>query len=191
MRLLSAVSVLIAAAASLIAVPKCFGQAPNVDRNIAKKYSDDLRIFQEPSLWPESESVPPETYRFLWIRTFDRPVLIRIVLKPDGTGIATTKMTSGAGGYGFGTLNLQRTVELTKDEMNAFRTQLEELQFWSLPSKDPDNRLGFDGAEWVFDAIKDGHYKIIDRWSPEKGPVRRLGLLMLKYSKTRIPGPVY
>ncbi len=35
------------------------------------------------------------------------------------------------------------------------------------------------GAQWLAEAVKDGQYKVVDRWSPEKGPIHTLGIVML------------
>jgi len=40
------------------------------------------------------------------------------------------------------------------------------------------NVVNLDGAQWIVEAIKDGSYKIVDRWSPADGPIRRIGLMM-------------
>jgi hypothetical protein len=47
---------------------------------------------------------------------------------------------------------------------------------------------GCDGADWILEAVKDGRYKLVIRWSPRNGPVRTLGLTMVnKLGELKIP----
>jgi hypothetical protein len=41
-------------------------------------YSSQLRALQEPSLLSLSKSPSAESYRFLWLRTFNHPIAIRL-----------------------------------------------------------------------------------------------------------------
>jgi hypothetical protein len=34
--------------------------------------------------------------------------------------------------------------------------------------------------QWVIEGIDHGKYRLLDRWSPENGPVRELGLYFLR-----------
>jgi hypothetical protein len=36
-----------------------------------------------------------------------------------------------------------------------------------------------DGAQWILEGVKNGKYQVTDRWSPEVGPIRNLGIMML------------
>ncbi len=49
-----------------------------------------------------------------------------------------------------------------------------ERMVWTLPARDPTCIA--DGVTWVLEAAKDGRYKLVDRQSPEEGPIRELGL---------------
>jgi len=56
--------------------------------------------------------------------------------------------------------------------------QLRRVDFWSLPSH-TDEENGADGAEWIIEGVKEGKYHVVRRWSPEKGPIRELGLVFV------------
>jgi hypothetical protein len=60
-------------------------------------YSAQLRALKEPSLFQLASNALSHSYRFLWLRTFNHPIAIRVDIKPAGTGALTTKVTSGAG----------------------------------------------------------------------------------------------
>ncbi len=113
-------------------------------------------------------------YRFLWLRTFDHPIAVRLDVHEDGTGTLVTKMASGAGGYAPGKLTEDRTSVLTREQVSTFVGKTIAVHFWKLPSYDL-NRSGEDGSEWVIEGVKDGKYHIVDRWSPDKGAVFELG----------------
>jgi len=144
-------------------------------------YSGQLRALKEPSLWQMSKDVQSEqAYRFLWLRSFHHPVAVRLEVQPDGSGILTTKVTSGAGGYEPGKLIEDSTKNVSKEAVRSFLAHVDEVKYWSLPTSEPANPniVALDGAEWVLEGVRNGAYKIVDRWSPEKGPIRDLVLTM-------------
>jgi len=114
-------------------------------------------------------------------------VAIRIDVNTDGTSQLTTKMTSGAGGYDPGHLVQNSKSLLTKEQTSFLLEKIKEHQFWKLASaREPG---GADGAEWILEGVKNGMYHVVDRWSPQGGPVRGIGLIMLnELAKLKIPG---
>jgi hypothetical protein len=143
-------------------------------------YSKHLTALQEPSLWELSkQDAKAHVYRFLWLRSFDHPVAIRLAVKPDGTGLLTTKMTSGQGGHEPGRLIRIRIARSSQQQTQWFLDRIEEANFWKLPSRE-ELGVALDGAQWIFEALKDGKYHIVDRWSPDvRTPARILGEIML------------
>ena len=160
--------------------------SPGTDQFLSKWYSKQLTALDEPSIWLLSKNHKEETYRFLWLRTFHHPVAIRIDVNADGASWLTIKMTSGAGGYDPGHLLRNSKLLLTKEQTDVFLRKLKENQFWELaPTRESD---GNDGAQWILEGAKDGKYHIVDRWTPQDGPVRAIGLLMLnELAKLKIP----
>jgi hypothetical protein len=171
--------------------PGSLEDASRIGPSLSETYSKHLLALQEPSLWSLSKNQDEQTYRFLWLRTFDQPVAVRIDVNADGTSRLTIKMASGAGGYGTGKLVRSDTYTLTREKTTWFLGKIEENKFWGLPSIDR-TRMGADGAAWVIEGARNGSYHVVDRWSPDNGPVRIIGLLMLhKLKKLKIPGPTY
>lgn len=144
-------------------------------------YTKHLKALHEPSLWESSKTQKTQTYRFLWLRSFHHPIAVRLDLKLDRRSLLTTKISSGHGGYEPGRLIKNRRRELNKEETDWFLGRIEELKFWSLPTKEPEepNVIRLDGAEWILEGIKDGEYHLVERWSPDKGAVHALGIVML------------
>jgi hypothetical protein len=144
-------------------------------------YSKFLAAMQEPSLWESSKGQSGLTYRFLWLRSFHHPVAVRLDVKRDGTAVLTTKISSGHGGYEPGRLIMNRTQRFGKEQTTWVLDRIAELKFWNLPTNPPPdpNVVGVDGAQWIFEGAKGGTYHVVDRWSPEKGEVHALGIMML------------
>jgi hypothetical protein len=147
---------------------------------IVEWYSQQLKALQEPSLWEMSKSIKGQVYRFLWLRSFHHPVVVRLNVNDDGTGTLVTKVGDGQGGYPPGRLIENRTQDLSKQQTQRFLDEVKQLKYWDLSSREETNPrvVNLDGARWVIEAVRGGNYKIVDRWSPEKGPVKTLGLAM-------------
>ena len=106
---------------------------------------------------------------------------MRLDTQSDGTALLTTKISSGHGGYEPGKLIENRARKLNREQTRWFLDRVEELKFWSLPTTPPKDArtVGLDGAQWILEGVKDTQYHVVDRWSPDNGAVRTLGLAML------------
>ena len=144
----------------------------------AKWYSEQLTALQEPSLFEAKQDSTVQSYRFLWLRSFHHPVAIRVLIYADGSGLVVTKMADGSGGNKPGKLILNKTEPLSPDAVKIFTQKIHQLNYWTLPMRDT-NPSGTDGAQWVIEGIDQGTYHLVDRWSPNDGPVRKLGLFFL------------
>jgi hypothetical protein len=147
-------------------------------------YSKQLTALEEPSLLEVAKDKTAESYRFTWLRTFHHPVSVRLDILGDGSGVLIAKMASGAGGYDPGKVILNEKAKLAKQQIDAFLLQLRKAGFWTLPTMKKE--MGDDGAEWILEGVKTGNYHVVDRWSPEKGPVRDVGLYMMHAGKLKI-----
>jgi hypothetical protein len=143
-----------------------------------ESYSRVLAAFHEPSLWKLREDRGVECYRFLWLRTFHPAVCIRIEIHAKRGGVLFKKVGTGEYGFGgVGRLTLNKREQLTPEATGKF---LAQLWFFKVCDEPPlDERTGLDGARWILEGIKGGVYCVVDRWCPEKGPVRTIGLKML------------
>jgi hypothetical protein len=143
-------------------------------------YSHELKKLEEPSLLEESKNRLSESYRFLWLRTFHRPLAIRLDLRLNGSGILTTKVADGEAGFPHTVKHLIENVArpLSREQTRALLAQVRRTDFWSLPSH-VDDQAGTDGAEWIIEGVKEGRYHVVHRWSPERGPIRELGLVFV------------
>lgn len=168
--------------------PGVFDSKPDSDAFTISWYSKNLRALKEPSLWELSQKdANAEVYRFLWLRTNDEPIAVRLIVTNRG-GRLVSKMTSGKGGYDPGHLIFNRESPLSK-QVPMFLDAIQELNFWDLPTSAPSvngpdgsTAIGVDGAQWVVEGVKQGKYHVVDRWSPDRpDPVHMLGVELLIY----------
>jgi hypothetical protein len=172
--------------------PHAFEDDDKLNSFIVRWYSDQVIALQEPSLWEASRSSKSsQIYRFLWLPTFNHPVAVRVELAEDGTGTIVAKMSSGSGGYKPGKLIENRTCAVSRDDIQKLLAKLDSTDYWSLRSRDPESR-GEEGSEWTIESVRDGNYKLVNRWSPKDGPARDLGLMFLRLSGLKIaPDQIY
>ena len=141
-------------------------------------YSSQLAAANEQPL-QELAGVAPERLhvRFLWLRTFDNPIVVRIHEQEAGGAIIEAKRLSGAGGYEPGEIVdiLQRN--LTRSEFRRFNSLLSEGDLSNEPAANCD--MGSDGAQWILEVVADGQYSYFERWTPQEGGVRDVALRML------------
>jgi hypothetical protein len=149
-------------------------------------YSKHLVAMEEPSLYC-GVLEDAETYRFLWLRTFHNPVAVRVFRRGYDYGLDAV-ILDGAGGYDPGHVSRRVTRALSRDEWQTVIAGLEGVQFWQMATSRYE--FGFDGAEWIVEARRDGRYHIVDRWSGSDG-LERVGRLFLNLAKLNDVGPVY
>lgn len=149
-----------------------------VHNTLACWYGCSLRAMAEPSLQAAKNPPGTQAYRFLWLRTWDPPVAVRLSVAKEGTGTLAVRITNGRGGAYPGALANEESRRLSKAEVDGWLAKLAAANFWMLPSfqREP----GEGGAQWLVEGLKDGQYHLVDRWSPPEGPIRDLGLEMLK-----------
>jgi hypothetical protein len=164
-------------------------EPPNLYPEILREwYSRSLVALKEPSLFELAQNQTTHSYRFLWLRTFNNPVAIRLNVNADGTGTLIEKVTSGEAGFRPGSLTVSFAKPLTQKQTNDFVKKIEILNFWSIPTIDPAIG-GTDGSEWIIEGVHDGKYHVVNRWTPSSGPIRELGLAMaVNLAGMNIPG---
>jgi hypothetical protein len=149
-------------------------------------YSEQLAAAEEPSLYRASQRprrADAQTIRFTWLRSFHSPVMVRIEgARAQGYQLIAKEL-SGAGGYEPG--KVARTVNrrLNADEARRLNEMLARTRLFALPAK--DCLMGCDGASWLFESVDGNGYHFLDRWTPEDGPVKDMGMFLLGLSGWR------
>ena len=141
-------------------------------------YGQHLRAAGEARLCP---SAAVEEYRFLWLRSFHRPVVVRVAADSAGRATLTARVLDGAGGYEPGRVARDTTFTLSPDRWRELRRRL-DMGFWHVPTHPPpDGLIGLDGAQWILEGVAGGQYHVVDRRNPQ-GPFREACLGLLRAS---------
>ena len=139
-------------------------------------YSQHLVVLQEPILCNLNCKYP--TYRFLFLRTWRHPISIRVSFFLDNHAHLSAKETDGAGGYFAGKLILNEEKLLSDQDAKEVLKQVDVMQFWTMPTDDKEG--GEDGSRWVIEGREQNKYHVVDRWSPDSGPVHEFGSFMIR-----------
>lgn len=146
-------------------------------------YSRMLSVMKEPILVDCEDDI--EAYRFTWLRTFHKPIMVRIQKAKDNITLSA-KMLSGAGGYDPGQIIFDTTFTITVRDWNKFQSMLKKINFWQLPVE-TDFR-GLDGAEWILEGSTKDDYHFTIRWTPgEASDYGKCCSQLLSLSGIRIP----
>jgi hypothetical protein len=193
--LLLAVVSLSAAAPDLFPARDDITHAAPLDAFRSQWYSTQLAAMREPVL-PDA---PDTVYRFLWLRTFQPGIAVRIGCARDSCQMVAT-MLSGAGGYAPATVVKHVVRTLSAPEVTEFHRQLESIDFWRPQPEggtavgfNPDGTMymGLDGAEWVLEGRRLGTYHLWDIFTPQVdgpfGQFRTLCLAMVGFADFDIP----
>lgn len=143
-----------------------------------------LRAMAEPAMTAIATRAN-QAFRFTWLRTFDRPVMVRIESRANEIVLEATVL-SGAGGYEPGVAVERVTRKLTDAEWRSIDEGAERIGFWEL---EHEIDLGFDGSSWLLEGVRGDNYWCFEQWSPESGPgdgFRRLCLAMVALSGLKI-----
>jgi len=155
-------------------------------------YPKHLEAMKEPSLFQQSTNKAVEQYRFLWLRTFHKPIAVRVRKDSAGITLRVIRLT-GAGGYDPGRIEHEESFALTGDQWDHFLKLLSESSFWNTPRAEKDSG-GLDGSQWILEGQAAGRYHLVDRWTPSSdGEKRHLESFvaccrnLLTLSKQQIP----
>jgi hypothetical protein len=102
------------------------------------------------------------TYRFIWIRTFHNPVVVRV--ECPGRCKLSAKILSGEGGYDPGKVSKFVRRNLSQDEEDKFKQLMSRVNF--SPAKRLGGIVGLDGAQWILEAASGNTYRALDYWRP-------------------------
>ncbi len=123
--------------------------------------------FKEPKITEIDKELP--TIRFFWIRTFHKPVSIRVFKDAGGPKIRAVRC-SGKGGYDWGSIEWDKTLSISDEQWRSFVDQIKNPDVCA-PLRDLDNEdkmklMGLDGSQWVIESKIDGKLTYAMVWSP-------------------------
>lgn len=157
--------------------PVALSENARSERFVSDWYSRHLEAMNElPLAALENED---ESYRFLWLRSFHRPVAVH-VWRTGERHFMVVKRVNGQGGYDPGVFDLYWARPLSENDWNAFMLHLEHSQYWLMPTKEYSGM--FDGAQWIMEGYREGRYHVVDRQSPDSGAYRDACMYLLRQS---------
>lgn len=159
----------------------CYGKCQPVISEIESRwYPHFWEAAAEPSLYAASQRQMEKrdfVVRFTWLRSFHHPVFVRITQSAGRTKLIATEL-SGQGGYDAGQVQRRVEREVSAAEAGALAKILMRSPIFDQTSGVCD--FGMDGAQWIFERADQNGYRLVQRWSPETGPARDLGMTLLK-----------
>ncbi len=145
-------------------------------------YSKYLEAMNEPAFF--SLEGHGESYRFIWLRSFDHPITIRIWQIGQEKIMVVKELDEVGGNLPAGKLILDQRRQLTEDEWGKFLSLVNEASFWRLQTR--TDELGKDGASWILEGKKEGKTHLVDRFSPASGKYREACLYLLELSGLKV-----
>lgn len=138
-----------------------------LDIRIRRSISSFLYALEEEGLLKNQRS--EEIFRFLWLRSFDVPIVFKIEKFKDNKILYTVKYTDGKGGYYPGVLKAKLEKILDVSIWKKFSTIVSEASYYQLKPFDTSRYMKFacDGASWLIESKSKGKYNFVLRWSPD------------------------
>jgi hypothetical protein len=161
--------------------PSAFLDPGGVD-DADRGYAAFMKDFKEPTFLTLYES-DDEAYRFVWIRSFDEPITLRIQKSLAKISL-TVKRSVGEGGFKHGGLIVDQSKDISILAWMKFKSLLEKECFWMMETG--DREFGIDGATWLLEGRRENRYHFVCKWSPTKGKFREACLYLLELSKLPI-----
>jgi hypothetical protein len=140
-----------------------FDPRPGLHRGHAEYCALFLQRMEEPPLYPAA-SDQPLVFRLLCLPTWAGACVVRI----ERHGLSwrlTGKELDGEAGFDVGKLISRENRLLSSQETGGIQELLEYLQFWSLPTRDPDTD-GLDTTSYLLEGAEHGRYHLVEREDP-------------------------
>ena len=100
---------------------------------------------------PPIGQLPPgeQVFRFLWLRSFDRPILVQLLKEGNTISVLFKALDSpwyaNPDGVHIGRLTAERRAALPRERWDRL-AGVRRTAFWGRPSADPSTDTGVDGA---------------------------------------------
>jgi len=116
--------------------------------------------------------------RFIWLPSFHNPAVITVSTTTQGQRRLVAKRILTPWTEDAAKPDIPVNRMLTDEESARLDQVIERSQVLSQPARDP-RASGLDGSRWVVEAADGEAYHLVTRWSPEDGPVREVGTVMI------------
>lgn len=133
-----------------------------VDSSYIDLFSSTLWVMKEPLIF--NRKLNKEIYRFIWLRAFDNPIVVRIE-KKNMEVILFWKTLGKYGNYALNEIVANKSKKVFLKDWSKFKSILDSTQFWQMTRV---GNGGTDGSEWALEGIDSTRYNVATYWSPSK-----------------------
>jgi len=166
--------------------------SPAEKMRTGKHYLYRLSQFNEAQIFPASSS-SIEIYRIFVDPTFEHALSIRIE-KEGKDHVLVAKYLSGQVGYDWGELKGEKKRRVKEKEWRKLLHLIDKASFWTLEPEEKESQpnekgevmICLDNTQWYLEGVKDGKYHVVDRYCPDPGAFKAIGLYMVKLSNLGI-----
>ncbi len=132
------------------------------DKELQCRYSMQLEAMGERAL---NGGPSYEAYRFLWLRAFKRPVMVRIESR-EGVLVLEAKEADGMAAFAPGKVSEHVRRLLSKREWDGLRAVIAASGFWAMSSAERDVIQGdveavADGAVWLVEGARFQEHRVV------------------------------
>ncbi len=128
-------------------------------------YSRVLDGMNEPSLFERKADPRAMAYRFLWLRSSHDWIAVRLEETPTGAKGRVVRSRHGNDNP-WGSVVEERDFVISPGEWKTLEDKLSWTGFWGMSSPHSNLDIGLGGSQWVVEGIRDGHYHVVDCWTP-------------------------
>jgi len=155
---------------------------PAADAKRRLWYAASLARIREPSL--SCGTWEGEAYRLIWLHEFAHPVVIRVTSRDRQVEAEAFQLSgTGKGDPGFSLYHVRK--RLSEADWGRLQMALRRSRFWYQPTS--GNMYGVHGEQWIVEGRRGDAYHIVDRWSPQGGAYRDLGVVFFDLVHWRRP----
>lgn len=143
-----------------------------------------------------TDSKENERYRFILLRASHNPVVVTLTKNRVHAEVTAVRL-DGTGQTGPGEVTEMRTVLLSPEEFERFKSLIEDLDFWNLKtrrqliSERSLDAAGGEDSRWILEGANQYRVHAADRGSNVQGPFRDTAMFLLEKSQIGINGEVY
>ncbi len=132
----------------------------------------------------------PQVYRALVLPPYGSRLLVRLSMTAGGSAELTAKV--GQSDCHPEVLIVDKTMEVSKADVESFLKHLNDATFWSMPTEKPFDlhHTVMGGVVWLIEGAKAGEYHVVYRPESELGPLKDSAVfLTVRLGKLDLPTP--
>jgi hypothetical protein len=165
-------------------VARFFQGKISADDALARYNIPFLQLMGEKPLVETTGPQAAQVYRlFVQTRPHGIPVVVRLTVRPDGTGEVVSKMAQSP--RFAGVLAVNRIAKLSREDVDEFLKHLGDSGFWSMAVHEPIDvhhvLMGEPG--WMLEGEKGGSYHVVCRGTSSLASLKKAVMFLVDASK--------